>query len=197
MLDMTTRPRIGALARLFSGAEPQAAAGPLTLHEMSVPGQINLRGDPNDPAFLDGVARELGCGLPLTPNTAATGEGITALWLGPDEWLVIVAPGEEGTLAAHLTAALARRHCAVTDVSGNRALIRLSGVPAREVLAKGCSLDLHPEKFVAGHCAQTLVARAGVILHQRDDAPTFDLIPRRSFAEYLWRWLEDAMAEYR
>ncbi len=85
---------------------------------------------------------------------------------------------------------------AVTDVSGNLARLRLSGDHARDVLAKGCSLDLHPRQFQPGQCAQTLILRCGIILHQIDERPSYDLLPRRSFAEYLWMWLSDAMAEY-
>src|SRR5207302_506874 len=70
------------------------------------------------------------------------------------------------------------------------------GALARETLMKGCSLDLHPRSFTPGQCAQTMLARAQIILHQIDGAPSYDLYPRRSFAEYLWLWLCDAMAEY-
>lgn len=67
---------------------------------------------------------------------------------------------------------------------------------AREALAKVCSLDLHPRRFGPGRCAQTLLARCGAILHQLDDAPSYDLLPRRSYAEYLWMLLTDAIAEF-
>ncbi|WP_321345124.1 sarcosine oxidase subunit gamma family protein [Breoghania sp.] len=197
MVDAATLPRAGAMNRLCGADAAALEAGPLTVREMPVPAQINLRGDPKDKAFLDAVEGTLGCPLPLEPNRSVTGEGITILWLGPDEWLVLGAPSAEDALVAKLRDALSAFHCAVTDVTGNRALFRLSGVPARLLLAKGCSLDLHPSVFGPGQCAQTLVVRAGVILHQVDDAPTFDLMPRRSFAEYLWGWLDDAMAEYR
>ncbi|MEI2385174.1 sarcosine oxidase subunit gamma family protein [Breoghania sp. JC706] len=188
--------RAGALSRLFQGREAEAKAGPLSLREMPVPGQINLRGKASDPAFAGAAAKVLGCGLPVAANTVATGGDISVLWLGPDEWLVLSAPGAEGGLSVSLIEALAGQHCAVTDVTGNRALFRLSGAPARDVLAKGCSLDLHPSKFAPGQCAQTLLARSGIILSQIDDAPSFDILPRRSFAEYTWLWLEDAMAEW-
>ncbi len=197
MVDAATLPRAGAMARFFGADEATIEAGLLTVREMPVPAQINLRGDPKDAAFLEAVTGALACALPLEPNRTMVADGITVLWLGPDEWLVRGEPGSEDALVAKLRDALSDFLCAVTDVTGNRALFRLSGVPARLLLAKGCSLDLHPSKFGPGQCAQTLVVRAGVILHQVDDVPTFDLMPRRSFAEYLWGWLDDAMAEYR
>ncbi|PTW59833.1 sarcosine oxidase subunit gamma [Breoghania corrubedonensis] len=197
MMTADAGERAGALSRLFQGGEASTTAGPLTLSEMPVPGQINLRGNPSDAAFAEAVAKVLGCRLPVAANTVEKGGDFSLLWLGPDEWLVLTAPGAEAELSAGLVEALAGQHFAITDVTGNRALFRLSGTPAREVLAKGCSLDLHPSRFATGQCAQTLLARSGIILSQVDDAPSYDILPRRSFAEYTWRWLEDAMAEYR
>ena len=75
-------------------------------------------------------------------------------------------------------------------------MIRVTGPRARDLLAKGCPLDLHPSLFAKGACAQTVMAKAGVLIHAVDDGPTYDLYVLRSFAEYLWRWLEDAAQEY-
>jgi sarcosine oxidase subunit gamma len=63
-------------------------------------------------------------------------------------------------------------------------------------LAHGCSLDIHPRVFGPGQCAQTLLARVPVIIHQRGDEPSFDIYVQRSLAEYLWSWLEDAAQPY-
>ena len=65
------------------------------------------------------------------------------------------------------------------------------------MLAKGCALDLHPRAFVPGRCAQTLLARAQVILEQLDDEPAYRLLVRGSFAGYVATWLLDAMEEFR
>ena len=62
---------------------------------------------------------------------------------------------------------------------------------------KGCRLDLHPRAFAPGACMQTALARAQVILHQSDDAPTYEITVRNSFAVYFATWLLDAMAQYR
>jgi sarcosine oxidase subunit gamma len=100
-----------------------------------------------------------------------------------------------------LRAALAEQRCAVTDVSESRTCIHVRGPRARDLLAKGCPLDLHPRVFGPGRCAGTLMAKAGVTLHQvagddAPDGPAYDLYTTRSFADYLWRWLEDAAREY-
>ena len=172
-------------------AEPGVSLG-----ERAFLGHVNLRGDPEDAAFLDAVQGVLGVGLPTEPNTVAEGDGVGALWLGPDEWLLITPPSLETQLDEALREALDDTFAAVTDVSGGQIVISIQGSHARDVLAKGCSLDLHPRVFSPGHCAQTLVASVGAIIRQIDEKPSFDLIVRRSFAEYLALWLEDAAQEY-
>ena len=198
MADLKAMPRAGALTRftLPLATPPVNPANGLTLAELAVPGQINLRGRPSDTAFLAAAGGVLACRLPVSPNTVQTAGDLTVLWLGPDEWLVLTPPGAEAAIIARLREALAGIRAAVTDVSGNLARLLLAGNHARDVLAKGCSLDLHPRRFQPGQCAQTLILRCGIILHQIDDRPSYDLLPRRSFAEYLWMWLSDAMAEY-
>lgn len=131
-----------------------------------------------------------------------SGEGVCALWLGPDEWLVTTSGTEDagGTgdagLLARLDGALTGHRASVVDVSDGRTVIVLRGARARDVLAKGCSLDLHPRQFRPGRCAQTLLARAGVLIHQTDPDPVYDIHVDRSYAQYLWTWFEDAAAEF-
>ena len=80
----------------------------------------------------------------------------------------------------------------VVELGSGQTTIEISGPRAREVIAKGCPLDLHPRKFEPGRCAQSRLARSLVTLVQVDATPTFELIVRRSFADYLWQWLLDA-----
>jgi len=138
------------------------------LTELPVEAQVSIRGEPPT-------------GFPLEPNTTATVGGETVLWLGPDEWLVL-----GGSEADHPQSA------AAVDVSANRVILELQGGDAVDVLAQGCSLDLHPSVFAAGSCAQTLLARAQVIL-VRPDENRFLVLVRPSFAPYLRAWLEDAI----
>ena len=80
-------------------------------------------------------------------------------------------------------------------MSGGQAVVNITGAHSRDLLAKGCGLDLHPRAFGPGRCAKTILAKAGVIIRQVDDSPSFDVIVRRSVADYLARWLEDAAQE--
>lgn len=175
---------------------PASRATALAVWERAFCGHVNLRGDPADPAFLAAARNVLGVALPLEPNTVENGPGCSVLWLGPNEWLILVSGEHEAATARNLRQALDGLFCAVTEVSGGQTIIALRGSKVRDLLAKGCSLDLHPRTFGPGRCAQSHLAKAPILLHQIDDAPTFELIARRSFADYLWLWLEDASAEY-
>lgn len=185
------------LAGRASGTPGSAA---VTLAEKPLPAAVNLRGDAGDPAFVAAVRTALGVAPPTEPNTVALGDDLALLWLGPDEWLAVrhaAAPGVEAELAARLRGALDGVRAAVIEVGESLCCIAVAGPRARDLVAKGCPLDLHPRAFGGtGHCAQSHLAKAAITLHQVADAPAFDLYTRRSFADYLWRWLEDAGREY-
>ena len=137
-----------------------------------------------------------GVGLPLKPCTVATTARTTVLWLGPDEWLVVGPPGGEAALERQLRDALGdlAPAAAIVDVSANRTTIELTGPDARIALESGCSIDLDARAFGPGRCAQTLLARANVLLQQLDDAPTYRIYVRPSFAAYVTAWLADAFS---
>lgn len=160
--------------------------------------QIGLRLEPSDSDALGAVGRVLGVVLPVEPNRVAGNPdgGIATFWLGPDEWLAVAPETEGERLLSELGEALGKHHAAVVDQSAARGAVRLSGPRARDVLAKGCRLDLHRGVFKPGQCAQTALARALVLLCALDEMPAFDLYVRPSFAHYMTYWLLDAMAEY-
>ena len=174
------------------------AADPATgvqIGERPLLGMINLRGQRTNTTFCSAVIKVVGAALPNVNETSGKPEGVHILGLGPDEWLIVTPTGEEANLEAKLKRAVADYHAAVTLTGESMTVIRLTGAHARDVLAKGCSVDLHPRVFCPGQCAQTTLARADMTMHRTaDDA--YDIIVRRSFAEYVWTWLEDAAREY-
>lgn len=176
---------------------PGTGAGTAVTVEHPHLGKINLRGDAGDKAFLAAVADAVGATPPVEANSVATGNGRTILWLGPDEWLIVTPPDTQGAVLDALAEALTGRHVSVVDVTDARTTIRLHGAHSRDVLAKGCPLDLHPRAFGAGRCAQTLIAKADVLIHQLDDEPAYDIYVLCSFSRYLWDWLADAATEFR
>ena len=188
---MPHRPqRRHALASFLNGKN---ASGPdhsgVQLEVRPGHGYLNLRGDPGDEQFLQAVQATLGQPLPTIANTFTAGEN-TQFWLGPDEWLLATEPGKERDIAGQLGENLSGQCYSLVDVTGGQILIRLRGSHVREVLAKGCTLDLHPRAFKMGQCAQTTLAKTSMLIALIDEAPTFDIIVRRSFAEYAAQWLQ-------
>ncbi len=153
---------------------------------------INLRLDPADSEALAAIQQMLGVRLPLTSNTTTASEELSAIWLGPDEWLLLTEHHQPDTLVTDLQAALTGHFASVVDTSAGQTVVRLSGPSALDILARGCALDLHPSVFPPGACAQTMLARAQALLIAVDDTPTFDIIVRRSFAPYVAAWLQDS-----
>lgn len=170
----------------------EGSALPAGVREMPFLGQVTLRADPSDVELMTRVASSVGFELPTTPNTVSGDLERHALWLGPDEWLIVGPPGSENSIEDGCRDALGLATGAVVDVSANRTVLELRGPGAREVLEAGCTMDLHPRAFHATCCAQTLVARTGVIIHQVTDEPVYRLFVRPSFAQYLTTWLLDA-----
>jgi len=191
--------RESPLVRFALGARAASAAANAGIVSAERPflGHLNLRGDPGNARFVACVADIAGVGIPITANTVTHTPDNTLYWLGPNEWL-LVTPGEReaGAVARSLRAGLAGCFAAVTEVSGGQTVIALRGPSVRDLLAKGCPLDLHPRAFGVDRCAQSHLAKAPILVRQVDAAPSFEIIVRRSFADYLWLWLEDAAAEY-
>ncbi len=156
-------------------------------------GHINLRGRGNDPAFLAAVESACGTPLPIAANTSADGDP-RIYWLGPDEWSLVTSADKVAALMAALDQATSELHVAVNDLSGSFVTLLLAGEKVRELLAKGCTLDLHPSEFPSGVCAHTGLAKAGALLALHDT--DFYLLVRRSFSDYLLQWLQKAGAEY-
>ncbi|MEM7444177.1 MAG: sarcosine oxidase subunit gamma family protein [Pseudomonadota bacterium] len=176
------------------------AGGPKAKLEIIAPKAIlNLRGRADDPGFAEAVRATFGLALPTEPNRChsadaddqAAAEVIS--WLGPDEWLVMAEAGTEEAFEASLrTARPDDPWLAITDLSHTYTGLRLSGILARDILASGCPLDLHPRVFGVDHCAQTMLAKARVFLRQISVEPAFEIWVRNSFVRYLADWLVDA-----
>jgi sarcosine oxidase, subunit gamma len=173
--------RVADLARIGD-----LTRGDVTAESVPFLAQVSLR---LDPALADRSPFP----LPLEPNTAWEDGPRAALWLGPDEWLVLGPPHAGAEIAAELESAFADVHRSVVDLSANRVAIELGGPDRFDLLSKGCPIDLHPFAWAAGMCAQTLLAKAQVILHER--AETTGLLVRTSFADYLVDWLLAAGGE--
>ena len=153
---------------------------------------LNLRGRVDDSEFQKTVESLAGVAVPTKPNTVVGSEH-RICWLGPNEWLVITEETAENYYQ-DLADKLSGLQASVVDVSEGYISLSVQGKPTYEVLAKGCTLDLR--LFADGQCAQSAIARSGVLLIAGADNEHFEIIVRRSFAEYLALWLRNAAAEY-
>ena len=160
-------------------------------------GRIELRGDPADPSFVKGVSDVLGLEPPLVPNTSRSGTQIVILWLGPDAWSIEVPAETENDVARKLENSLSGLHASVAPVGAGGVTFSLAGPRAADVLAKGMTLDLYPDRFRAGACARSLLARIPVLLHRPGDALAYEVTVPRSYADFARDWLEDDAFEYR
>jgi sarcosine oxidase subunit gamma len=199
-----------------------AVSGGVALAELPFLAMVNLRVDPASEVGVR-VEQALGVRLPGAGRVASVvvegsegadnvdgGIGVnggiagpvrSVLWLGPDEWLVVGPDGDTVNLVSRLNEAVAGGPGSVVDVSANRDTLVISGPNARELLEKGCTLDLHPRVFGAGQCAQTTFARGQVLLWQTGNesaanGPAYRLLFRGSFADYFADWLIDAALEF-
>ncbi|MFF3337045.1 sarcosine oxidase subunit gamma [Streptomyces sp. NPDC002888] len=175
----------------------RTSEGAIRLAEVPFLTQLNVRLDAKG-AAADAVGAALGVQLLVEPNTAVRAGELTFLWLGLDEWLVVGPPGGQRDVERRIREAAGGEHVSVIDVSAQRTTLLVAGPRARDLLAHGCALDLHPRSFGAGRCAQTTLGRTHVMLVARDEPRAgFWVLVRSSFAGYLTDWLLDAAVEWR
>jgi sarcosine oxidase subunit gamma len=178
-----------------SGAPAPSVDSRIVLREHAFLGQLILRGGA---IVLDEALREvLALGLPGRPNTLswdASGER-SIQWLSPDEWLLIVPGGEAFALERRLRELLGDASFAIVDVSGGQTLLELEGVAVPELLMKSVVYDVDLTHFTVGKGVTTVFAKATAIV-RRSAETRWELVVRRSFADYCYRWLLDAGEEY-
>lgn len=132
------------------------------------------------------LSQALDINLPQKPKTSTTAALRAALWLGPDEWLVID-QGESNLMDAR--ASVTALHSA-TDVSHRNVAMTVSGPGAETTLNAGCPLDLSLDAFPVGACSRTLFGKAEVVL-LRVTEDMFRVECWRSFADYVFGLLEE------
>jgi sarcosine oxidase, subunit gamma len=132
-----------------------------------------------------------GVALPEDACRANTAGDRAALWLGPDEHLLLAPAGEAESIAAQLASALAGIPHSLVEVSARQVAMQVSGPDASELLNSGCPLDLDPVAFPPGMCTRTIIGKAEAVLW-RKSAAEYHLEVWRSFAGYVVDWLREA-----
>ena len=178
----------------FESALAQRAA-PLgtyvSLREMTGRGMIDLRGQASDRQFMAAAKSVLGLELPRQPRTSTAFGEIKALWLSPDQWLILCAKEKVSAIVAQLQEALGKIHSLSVDVSDMRSIIRLEGEGSREVMMKSGSLDFTGKEFAPGHVRRMRFAEIAALFNIVEDN-TIDLYVFRSYANYAMDFLQKA-----
>jgi sarcosine oxidase subunit gamma len=155
-------------------------------------GRLSLRGGPQVLAAA-GDAFELQ--LPVEACRAAEGDARAALWLGPDEQLLLVQLSDFTAAVDALTRRLAGIPHSLVDISQRQVALQISGPHAAQLLSAGCPLDLHPDAFPIGMCTRTLFAKAPIVLW-RTAADAFHIEVWRTFVPYVQQLLHEVAREY-
>ena len=151
-----------------------------------------VRGGEKAAGFVEDA---FGIALPRDACRAATDGERSALWLGPDEWLLIAPDGEAADLAALMTQALKGEPASVVEISDSQVAIEISGPKAFEAINAFNPLDLDERVFPVGTCTRTVFGKAEIVLW-RTAAQEFRIEVWRSFAPYVLGCLEEACREY-
>jgi sarcosine oxidase subunit gamma len=141
------------------------------------------------------AGKAFGVSVPESPCRANSLENRAALWLGPDEHLLLAPAKDARILAADLEAALTGIAHSLVDVSDRQIALQVNGPHASAILNTGCPLDLDPVEFPAGMCTRTLFGKAEIILW-RMGAAEFRLEVWRSFSDYVSALLQEAARDF-
>lgn len=147
-------------------------------------GRVSLRAAG---ASVAALSKALGVSLPQKPKSSASKAGRTALWLGPDEWLVLDEAGKDAMADCAKVAAL---HSAV-EVSHRNVGISVSGPAAEATINAGCPQDLSLAVFPVGACSRTVLGKVEIVL-LRTAEDAFRVECWRSFSDYVFTFLSEA-----
>lgn len=135
----------------------------------------------------------LGGDLPTRLGKAISVNGRRLLKTGPEQFWIITRASEDLTTA--FQAAVTQDIGTVTPLSHSRTCIFVEGLSARELLATGIALDLHPDAFQLDSFALTGLHHTPIMIHRSGDN-RYELYVMRTFALWAWEWLTDAALPY-
>lgn len=167
--------------------------GGVVIQELKLLDHLVIRGKRDNTLFMKVAEEVLGVALPSALQTSVNGDKSIS-WISPDEWLV-VAPGGEGfDLEAQFRSKMSG-HYAIVNVSGAQTILSISGPDAVKMLKKSTPYDLHDRHFPVGKTVTTVFAKSQIVISRKAEN-NWELVVRRSFADYLWCWIQDASKEY-
>ena len=157
--------------------------------------KINLRGSHLDKNFMTIVSKILNISIPIEPNTSNNNNNLTIMWLSPNEWLIEINNiNNFANIFQNLQNSLNSEKNAVTDVSDNRTILKLSGIKLYKLLSKFMIIDLETVLQKKSSIAQTIFIKIPVLItrnHKDDEEISINLHCNRSHAEYIYDLLVD------
>lgn len=186
--------RFGWLAqqRLKAAGEEDHMGGEVAISLLNPATRLLVRGGE---AAIPLIGRAFGVALPRDACRAATHPPRAALWLGPDEWLLIAPDGEADSLASALAAALTGAPASIVDISDRQVAFSVTGPRVAETINAFNPLDLHIGAFPVGMVTRTVFAKAEIVLW-RTATDAFRIEVWRSFAPYVEGLLREAASEH-
>ena len=150
------------------------------VREIGPVGMVTLRAKPDVAGLAEAVKAATGCDLPGQRKIVRNG-GRAVGWMGPDEWLLVVPHGEAEAAVAAIAAALKGQHHLAVNVSDARAVFRIEGAKADQVLCKLAPADI--DRLEPGELRRTRIAQVAGAFWRDGDG--FTLVCFRSVAGYV------------
>ena len=130
--------------------------------------------------------------LPLESLKVTANKETRVLWNAPRTWLII---SNKRNIINNIKDKCDHSNFAVTDISHSRAVIQIKGLQAKEVLKKGCPININ--EIQVNNCAGTVFNGITVVVDFVNNNPdTFNLLALRSFGETFYHHITDAALEF-
>lgn len=156
--------------------------GYVRIRETGPVGMITLRCKHEVKALAKAVKAVVGVKLPGKRRIEMKSDK-GAAWMSPDELLLLLPYEQVQGAILLINEILQGEHALVVDVSDARAVFRLEGAGAREVLRKLCPVDLSDDAFGPGEIRRTRAAQVAVAFWMDENG--FTLVSFRSVAAYV------------
>ena len=157
--------------------------------------KINIRGSSADENFKNSVGKILDILVPIKPNTANSNNKLKIIWLSPNEWLIEIYKIQDfDKILSNLRNSLDSQNTAITDVTENRTILKLSGINLYKLLSKFMIIDLDKVLSKESSVAQTIFIKIPVLIirnHKKDEKKCINLHTNRSHAQYIVDLLVD------